>query len=45
MGRSFRPLLRTDFLESVSRIFSGIVTTVLWLCNVVSLVIYGPINC
>ena len=45
MGTKFRPLLKTDFSESVSRRFSGTVTTVLWLCNVVSLVICGPINC
>ena len=44
IGTKFRPLLRTDFSESVSGRFSGIVTTVLWLCNVVSSVICGPIN-
>ena len=45
IGTKFRPLLRTDFSESVSGRFSGIVITVLWLCNVVSSVICGPINC
>ena len=45
IGTKFRPLLRTDFSESVSARFSGIVTTVLWQCNVMSLVICGPINC
>ena len=44
IGTKLRPLLRTDFSESVSGRFSGIVTTVLCLCNVVSLVICGPIN-
>ena len=45
IGTKFRPSLRTDFSESVSGRFSGIVITVLWLCNVVSSVICGPINC
>ena len=39
IGTKFRPLLRTDFSESVSGRFYGIVITVLWLCNVVSILV------
>ena len=45
IGTKFRPLLRTDFSESVSGRFSGIVTTVFWLSNVAWLLILGPIKC
>ena len=39
MGKKFKPLLRTDFSESESSEFSGMVTTVLRFSGVESLVI------
>jgi len=44
MGTKFKPLLRTDFSESESERFSGIVTTVSrFICDE-WLAIWGPIS-
>ena len=45
MGTKFKPLLRTDFSESESGQFSGMVTAVLRFSGHESLVILGPIGC
>ena len=45
IGTKFKPLVKTDFSESESGRFSGIVTTVLRLSSDESQVIGGPINC
>jgi len=44
MGTKFKPLLRTDFCESESERFSGIVTTVLRFSGGEWLAIWGPIS-
>ena len=44
MGTKFKPLLRTDFSESESSKFYGMVTTVLRFSGDESLVIWGPIS-
>ena len=45
MGTKFKPLLRTDFYESESGKFSGMVTAVLTFSGHESLVILWPIGC
>ena len=44
MGTKFKPLSRTDFSESESSKFSGMVTTVLKFSGDESLIIWGPIS-